>query len=155
MCMNSFLALKIERGYNQRSQWYQILPWDKPDLHAKFHQNRRASFGDISIIILVRPGYSADWPVYIVDQWSIAHLEGIWMQMNVVSDNFWYWPLLLSNAQKCPIIPLYQYNNFGKAWKGDRLAGRAGRWMGYSSFGSIFDADECSVGQFLISHFFT
>ena len=49
----------------------------------------------------------------------------------------------------------YQYNNFGKTWKGLRLASLLSRSMNDSSFGSIFDADECSVGEFLISHFFT
>ena len=50
---------------------------------------------------------------------------------------------------------LFQYNNFGKAWKRARSASLLSRSMNNSSFGSIFDADECSVGQFLILNFFT
>ena len=33
----------------------------------------------VYVIILVRPGKGYDRPVYLVDQWSIAHLEGICM----------------------------------------------------------------------------
>ena len=39
-------ALKIERGYNQTCHLFQNLPWDMPELHAKFHQNRLISFGE-------------------------------------------------------------------------------------------------------------
>ena len=45
--MAAFGGLKSKQGYNQRCQRYQNLPWDKPNLHAKFHQNRQEAFGDI------------------------------------------------------------------------------------------------------------
>ena len=36
----------LERGYNQRCQWYQNLQADVPKLHAKFHQNPWCGFGE-------------------------------------------------------------------------------------------------------------
>ena len=66
----------------------------------KIRQIEEKLHKEISIIILVSLGKVDDSPVYLVDQWSIAHLEGICMQMNGVSDNFWYWPFLLNNFSK-------------------------------------------------------
>ena len=44
LAVGRILALKIERGYNQRCQWYQNLPLYMPEPHAKFHQNWWSGF---------------------------------------------------------------------------------------------------------------
>ena len=50
------------------------------------------------------------------------------------------------NFDEIMAVYSHQYNNIGKASKGLRLASLLSRSMNNSSFGSIFDADECSVG---------
>ena len=44
LSMGSVLALKIKRGYNQTCHWYQNLPQDMHEPHAKFDQNWWSGF---------------------------------------------------------------------------------------------------------------
>ena len=63
--------LSFERGYNQRCHWYQNIPRNIPESHAKFHQNWWFSFwvirgqSNTQCAILIRILYFAFPSIYV------------------------------------------------------------------------------------------